>query len=127
VDIIRRAHDPVWKLPTAAVNFQPDPSVQTEAARAKLARWQNSPERKDWRAVWVLGQDNRPWPLFVRLEGQGAHGEPGIQDSQFSEVLEWDPELKPPDPGNPSGYPQVVIGMIVPRKGGLFSPPNVKF
>jgi HlyD family secretion protein len=127
VDIVRRAHDRAWKLPNAALNFQPEESVITPAARAKLARWQEHKDRPLWRAIWVRGTDQRPWPVFVRTGGNNAQGEPGLSDSQFTEVLEWDPELSPrPEPGKPATYPRVIIGMPAAKKNGLFSPPNIK-
>jgi hypothetical protein len=127
VDIVRRAHEKAWKLPNAALNFQPDESVITPAARGKLARWHNHPDRQQWRAVWVLGPEQRPWPVFVRTGGGNARGEPGLQDAQFTEVLEWDPEYNPqPDPAKPATFPRLIIGMPAAKKNGLFSPPNIK-
>ena len=127
VDIVRRAHEKAWKLPNAALNFQPDESVITPAARARLARGQDQKDRRLWRTIWVLGPDQRPWPVLVRTGGKNAQGEPGLQDAQFTEVLEWDPELNPqPDPTKPATFPRVIIGMPAAKKGGLFNPPNIK-
>jgi HlyD family secretion protein len=123
VDLVRRVHDPVWKVPSAALNFQPDPATLTEAARARLA----APPDARWKAVWVLGTDDRPWPLFVRLGGADARGEPGVQDAQASEVLEWEPGLRAPDPKDPAGYPRVIIAGPPPKKSGLFGAPSIKF
>src|SRR4029077_20004490 len=39
VDILRRAHEGVWKLPAAALSFQLE-GAPTAAAQAKLQRWQ---------------------------------------------------------------------------------------
>jgi HlyD family secretion protein len=126
LDIIRRAHEATWKLPAAAINFEPPVAQQTEAARAKLARLETLKDRDQWQTVWIVGADGKPWPIFVRTGGQNARGEPGIQDGQFTEVLEWDAELKPtPDPSNPSPM-QVITGMPAPKKG-LFSIPNIKY
>jgi multidrug efflux pump subunit AcrA (membrane-fusion protein) len=126
VDALRRTHDPVWKMPATALNFQPDDSAVTEAARAKLRQLQERPDHDLWKAIWVVGQDHKPWPVFVRIGGKNARGETGIQDGQFSEVLEWDPELKPAlDPAHPDTWPRPILGMPAPRKG-LFSPPPVK-
>jgi HlyD family secretion protein len=126
VDVIRRSHEAVWKMPAAALNFQPDDAVLTEAARAKLQRWQVQLDHELWRAVWVTTSDHKPWPVFVRVGGKNAKGEEGIQDGQFTEVLEWDPELRPvPEPNNAAGWPRPIIGMPPPRKG-WFTPPQVK-
>jgi multidrug efflux pump subunit AcrA (membrane-fusion protein) len=127
VDIIRRTHEGVWKMPAAALNFQPPPELETATARAKIERWQNVEGRDQWQVVWVRGADHKPWPVFVRTGGRNARGETGIQDGQFVEVLEWDPDLQPaPDPKNPSAL-QVITGMPAPTKSGLFSIPNIKF
>jgi HlyD family secretion protein len=124
VDFVRRVHDPVWKVPSAALNFQPDPAALTEAARARLAE----PPDARWKPVWVLGQDEKPWPVFVRLGGGDARGEPGIQDSLSGEVLEWDPALRPtPDPKAPDTFPRVITAGPAPKKSGLFNTPNIKF
>jgi HlyD family secretion protein len=127
VDFLRRVHDPVWKVPAAALNLQVDPAQLTEAARAKLERPRNLPDPQDWRPVWVVGQQEKPWPVFVRVGGTNERGEPGIQDAQFSEVLGWDPELwPPPDPKDPWTWPRVIVALAPPKKG-LFNPPNIKF
>jgi HlyD family secretion protein len=128
VDVLRRVHEGVWKLPSAALNFQPDDALLSQAARAKLGRRLSARDRDLWHPVWVPGPGNKPWPVFVRLGGTNAQGEAGLQDSQFTEVLEWDPDLEPtPDPRVSSTFPRVIIGMNTPKKGGLFSPPNIKF
>lgn len=122
VDIIRRRHNDVWKMPNSALNVQLDVLHQTEAARAKLARWQERPDRDLWKQVWTVGEHRKPWPLFVRVGGKNSMGETGIRDAQFSEILEWDPELTPsPDPANPATWPRVIIGVPPATKSGLFS------
>jgi HlyD family secretion protein len=126
VDIVRRAHDPTWKMPSPALGFQPDEAVLTDAARAKLRLWQERPDHELWRPVWVVGPGNKPWPVFVRVGGKNAQGEEGIQDGPYTEVLEWDPETRAPDPHNPATWPRPIIGMPAPRKGSWFSPPPVK-
>lgn len=123
VDLVRRVHDPVWRMPSAALNFQPDPATLTDAAKARLAE---APDPR-WNTVWVVGPQDQPWPLFVRTGGVNARGEPGIQDAQASEVLEWDPTLRPaPNPKDPATFPRVIIA-APPKKSGLFNPPNIKF
>lgn len=128
VEILHRIHKDVWKLPVNAKNFLLDEVHQTPQAKAKLAEWENRKDRNDWWPVWVL-KDKKPWPLFVRLGGVNAKGEPGIKDALSYEVLEWDPELKvQPDPRKPETIPEVIIG-APPEKKSLFSdlvPKNLK-
>jgi HlyD family secretion protein len=128
VDIIRRRHDEVWKMPNSAISFQLDEYYQTEAARAKLARWQARPDSDQWKPIWVLDRDKKPWPIFIRVGGKDRKGEAGIRDGQHSEVLEWDPEMQPlPDPGSPASYPRAIIGAPpVSRSGFLDSLPNLR-
>jgi HlyD family secretion protein len=125
VDIIRRSHRSVWKLPTAALQFEPAADQQTEAARARLARRQNLKHPKQWQTVWTVGADGKPWPIFVRTGGTNDHGEAGIQDGQFTEVLEWDPEREPsPDPSRPEAL-RVITAAPPPQT--LFSIPKIKY
>lgn len=128
VDIITRKHDNRWKMPTSALSFQLEEQYLTEAARAKLARWENHKDRDQWKPVWVLGDQKKPWPVFVRLGGKNEDGKTGIRDAQYSEVLKWDPELKPaPDSAIPATIPRVIIGAPPAAKSGLFSNmPNIK-
>jgi HlyD family secretion protein len=128
VDITLRTHHDVWKIPTAALSFQLDEHYQTEAAKEKLAHWQGKPKAEEWKLVWILRSDNKPWPIFVRIGGRNAAGETGITDSQYNEVLEWDPDLNPkPDPRERATWPQVLTGAPPVTKRGLFNTPNVKF
>jgi HlyD family secretion protein len=117
VDIRRRKHDNVWKVPAAAAGFQLDEYFQTPQAKQKLAEWQKLTDRDDWKWVWVF-KDKKPWPIFVRTGGKSASGETGIADGQSYEVLEWDQQLEPkPSPNNP---PQVIIAAPPAHKPGLF-------
>ncbi len=128
VDIIRDRHQDTWKIPAAAVNLQLDEQQQTPAARAKHASLQDYPDRENWRAVWTLGADRKPWPLFVRIGGKNAQGQAAIKESQFFEVLDWDRELKPkPDPKIASSIPRVITAAPAPRKSGFFNLPTFKF
>jgi HlyD family secretion protein len=128
VDILRRVHEQTWKVPAAALSFQPEAGILTEEARAKLARWKDVKSADQWKPVWVVGTDGKPWPIFVRIGGQDAHGQTAVQDVQFTEVLQWEPELEAkPDPKDPATFPRLIIGMSVTSKSGLFNPPNVKF
>ncbi|HXG10381.1 MAG TPA: efflux RND transporter periplasmic adaptor subunit [Gemmataceae bacterium] len=129
LDIIRRKHDNTWKMPTSAINFQLDEHFLTEAARAKLARWEQRPDQDQWKPVWVLDAAKKPWPIFVRVGGKTTQGDTGIRDPQYYEVLDWDPELSPrPDPANPATYPRVIIEARTAQRSGLFgNMPNIKF
>ncbi len=126
VDLLLRVHEAAWKMPVAALTFQPDPSSQSDAARAKLARWQQRKDADWWRPVWVLGADRKPWPLFVRTGGRDAQGQTGIQTAEYSEVLEWDPEVRPPSADDEASYPRVVIAAPPPKRS-FFTLPKIKF
>ncbi len=122
VDVVARRHDDVWKVPVAAANFRMPEEYQSQAARDKIKQWQARPDADLWRAVWVESAGRGAWPEFVRLIAKPGE-EAAIHDSQFEQVLEWDPDVRPaPDPKNP---PQFIIG-APPPKGGLFKLPPVK-
>jgi len=123
VDVVVRRHDNVWKVPLSAVNFQMPEEYQTDAARARLGRRASLPDADQWKVVWLLDGAHKPWPVFVRLGGAGA----GIQDAQYDEVLQWDPELgTAPEAGDATTWPQLIIGAPPPSRGGLFKLPPVK-
>jgi HlyD family secretion protein len=115
VDIEVRTHESAWKLPAAALHFRPDDATLSAEARQHRAQ-----QPAGWETVWVPTQSG-PWPVFVRTSGPG---ETGIQDSQFTEVLEW--EAGSPLPGTGAGA-KVIVGVTKPQKGGLFNPPQIKF
>jgi HlyD family secretion protein len=123
VEILRRVHEQAWKVPAAALSFQPETAVLSQAAKAKLARWQDARDHEQWQPVWVVGADKKPWPILVRTGGTD-----GIQDAQFTEVLEWDSEVAAKlDPKDPATLLRLIIGMSGGKKSGLFNPPNIKF
>ncbi len=124
VDVQVRVHDAVWKMPAAALSFPLDPVGQTEMARAKLARWQEMKDRDWWRPVWTPGADGKPWPIFVRTGGRDAKGESGVQSADFTEVLEWDPEIQPVPPRD-GAVPQVITAAPAP-KPAWFVLPKIK-
>jgi HlyD family secretion protein len=127
VDIILRQHTGVWKIPAAALTLQLDERPLSEAARAKLAQSQSLDNSGDWKPVWTLDKHGKPWPILVRLGSKDTAGETGIADTEFSEVLEFDPELNPkPDPQAPSTYLKVLTGTAAAEKKGLFDRANVK-
>ena len=105
-DIVLRTHENVWKLPAAARGVRLDAVHQTESARTKIARWDARADRSSWQLVWARDGDAPPRPLYLRLDGKSEGGEHGIQDGQFVEVLEWDPDEKPPAADHP---PRVLI------------------
>ena len=77
--------------------------------------------------MWVLGKDNKPWPIFVRVDNRPGE-EPAIQETLATEVLEWDPEMA----GNlnakdPATFPHVITGMPASKASGLFNAPKIKF
>jgi multidrug efflux pump subunit AcrA (membrane-fusion protein) len=113
VEIVRRSHRGVWKVPAAALQFQPDDSLLTDAARARLRSGPPVEDREGWRTVWVLNADQHPWPVFVRIGGKNAGGEEGIQDGQFTEALEWETGLTL-DPRDPSTHPRLLTGITGP-------------
>jgi HlyD family secretion protein len=96
VDVVRRQHNKVWKVPTAALGFQLDEGYQTPAARARLQQWQARADHADWRPVWIW-DDARgcPWPVQVRI-ADGKSGRAGIKDGDFNEILEWETGHEPP-------------------------------
>ncbi len=120
VDIIRRAHRDAWKVPSAALNFEPDTEQQSDAARKKLATRDNLPHAEEWQTVWTLGDDGKPWPIFVRTGGKNEQGDTGIEEDRFTEALEWDADVK-----DPAGLR--VITKAPPPKKSIFSIPNIKF
>jgi HlyD family secretion protein len=126
VDIRRRQHDNVWKVPAAAAGFQLDEYFQTPQAKQKLAELQKRQDRDDWKWVWVF-KDKKPWPIFVRTGGKNAAGESGIADGQSYEVLEWDPQLEPtPSANKPASVPQVIIAAPPAHKPGFFESNKLK-
>jgi HlyD family secretion protein len=126
VDIILRKHVNVWKVPTAALSLQLDEHYQSEAAKARLAAWQSRTDRDNWKPVWILDSQGKPWPIFLRISGRNAAGETGIEDGQHVEVLEWDPQLDlKPDPAHRASYPQLITNAPAYKKRG-FIEPNVK-
>jgi HlyD family secretion protein len=124
VDFVRRVHDRVWKVPAAALAFQPDASSLSDEARARLGELPGA----NWKTVWVVGADERPWPVFVRTGGVNAAGESGIQDAQSAEVLEWDSTFRPaPDAKDPTTLPCLIIAAPAAKKSSIFNAPNIKF
>lgn len=127
VDIIRRTHKDVWKVPSTAVDFQLDEAYQSREARAKIDSWYQTHNHDEWKPLWVI-HEHKPYPMFVRIGGKNAQGDPGIQDAQSYEALEWDPELQATlNPKDPATYPRVIVGAPPAKGSGLFNLPNIKF
>jgi multidrug efflux pump subunit AcrA (membrane-fusion protein) len=120
LDIVRREHKNVWRIPSAAMNFQLDDTYLTESVRARLAEWRGRPDAGDWHALWIWNADTqRPEPVMVRVGGTDKHGEPGLKDSEGNEVLEWEPG-KEPSPTNPL---RVIVGAPPAQAPGFFDQP----
>lgn len=130
VEITDRIHHDTWKLPVNARSFTLEDAYQTEAAKAHALDVERNLADKNadmtqWSKIWIVGTDNKPWPVFVRLGGNNAAGDSGIRDAEYYEILEWDPsiqaELNPKDMAN---YPKIIIG--VPPRESFLKLPNIK-
>jgi multidrug efflux pump subunit AcrA (membrane-fusion protein) len=119
LDIIRREHKNVWRVPTAAMNFQLDDAYLTPAARSHLAEWKRRPDAGDWHALWTWKTEaQQPEPIMVRIGGVDKNGHPGLKDSEGNEVLEWEAGKEPS--ANP---PRVIIGAPPAQAPGFFDQP----
>ena len=123
VDILRREHKGVWRVPAAALNFQLEDAYQSEAARTRLDEWRRRPDAKDWQPLWTWdAAKNSAWPLFVRVQGV-KNGEPGLKDVEGNEVLEWEPGREP----SGAAPPRVIINAPPAHTPGFFDKPaNIK-
>ncbi len=121
IDVIRREHKDVWKVPSDALNFQLDEAYQSEAARARLAQWKQRPDHDQWQTLWTWDAATRkPMPLFVRIGGT-KNGERGLKDSEGNEILEWEQVPAKDAP------PRVIIAAPPARAPGFFDQPaNIK-
>jgi HlyD family secretion protein len=105
VDLVRREHKNVWRVPSSALNFKMDDAYLGDAARAHLAEWTQRPDAADWQPIWLWDADQRQVrPLFVRVSGT-RNGEPGLKDSEGNEVLEWEPGREP----SPNQPPRIIF------------------
>lgn len=119
VDILRREHKDVWRVPSPALNFQLEDAYHSDAVKARLAQWRQRPDAKDWHTLWIWDVAKQsPWPLFVRVNGL-KNGEPGLRDSEGNEVLEWEPGSEP----SPSAAPRVIIAAPPAQAPGFFDKP----
>ena len=126
VDMVRREHRHVWKVPAAALDFQLDEHYETAQAKAKLEEWKKRSDRDDWQYVWTVDKNGEPWPIFVKTNAVDKEGDPiGISDGQFKEVVQWDPELKGKlNPKDRDSYPKAIIAAPPWQKPGLFDQPT---
>jgi HlyD family secretion protein len=124
VDIIRREHKNVWRVPSAALNFQLEEAYQSDAARARLAELKKRPDHGQWQTLWTWDASQRkPAPLFVRTGGL-KNGETGLKDSEGNEILEWESGTEPAANQPP---PRVIIAAPPARAPGFFDQPaNIK-
>jgi HlyD family secretion protein len=124
VDIITRSKENVWKVPSAALNFQLEEAYQSPAAKARLAEWRHKSDADDWRPLWVWdAARGGPWPVFVRIGGQDKAGQVGMKDESYNEILEWEPGA---EPTGTSG-PRVITNAPPAHRPGLFDQPaNIK-
>jgi hypothetical protein len=140
VDIIRREHDTNWLIPAEAVDFKLDEHYQSPEARKKLEAWEQKLReptfRKDWKRIWIIDQDDRPWPVFARVGSKGEVGGPEgdvSSDSglggEYYEVVEWEPDepkLKSRlNPAEPAQFPEVITDAPPVQKRGLFETPKI--
>jgi multidrug efflux pump subunit AcrA (membrane-fusion protein) len=120
VDVIRREHTKVWKVPTAALNFKLDEAYQSEAVRARVAEWKKRPDHGQWLTLWTWDSaERKAEPLFVRIDGL-KNGETGLKDSEGNEILEWEPGREP-TPSQPP--PRVIIAAPPAHAPGFFEQP----
>lgn len=118
LDIVRREHKNVWRVPSAALNFQMEDAYLTDAARARLAQWKQRPDAGDWQTLWTWNGESAE-PLFVRIGGTDKHGEPGLKDSEGNEVLEWEAGKEP----TAQTPPRVIVGAPPAQAPGWFDRP----
>jgi HlyD family secretion protein len=123
VDVITREKAKVWKVPSAALNFQLEEAYQSPAARARVAEWRQRTDADDWRPLWVWdAARNGPRPVFVRIGGL-KDGQTGLKDGTYNEILEWEPGAEPAA-GN---GPRVIISAPPAHRPGFFDQPaNIK-
>ena len=125
VDIVRGEHKNVWKIPEKALNFKFDKAYFDAPVQARLAEWHRRPDAGLWTVAWTWDADKKAIaPLFVRILGTNAKGEPGMKDAEGNEVLEWEPGRTPTDPSDP---PKVITDAPPAHAPGFMDrPANLK-
>lgn len=127
IDIVGRKHANAWLVDNAALFSFLDDGYLTPAARDKLQNWQPSAgSRDDWQFVYIL-KDNKPWPVFARVGGSNAQGEPGFKNERVTEILEWEPELQAElSKGPQPTLPRVIVNAPPFKKPSLLERLNIK-
>ncbi len=117
IDIVRLEHKNVWRIPSKALDFKMDEAYFTPAVKARLDEWKKRPDAEKWVTLWTWNEGSRSiWPLFVRILGTNAAGEPGLKDSEGNEVLEWESDsLQHP--------PRLIINAPAARSPAMFDGP----
>ncbi len=125
VDILRREHKDVWKVPSQALNFVLEEAYHTPAIKDRLAEWAKRPDAGLWATVWTWDEAKKSaWPMFVRILGNGSSGEPALKDSDGHEVLEWEPGREPSADRPP---PHLILTAPPARSRSVFDrPANIK-
>jgi HlyD family secretion protein len=123
VDLItRKSAGDVWRVPTAALNFQLARSFQSRQAQQRVEEFYLNHDLNDWRTLWTWdAQKKQPWPLFVRIGGTNGRGQSGLSDGKYNEVLEWEPGTEP----RPGAVLRVITKAPEPRLG-LFDRNSIK-
>jgi HlyD family secretion protein len=142
VDIIRREHANAWLVPTDALDFRLDEHYQSPEAKKKIQEWEQqwgtSPARNDWKQIWILDTEGKPWPVHVRTGGKNSKGENGLRGTQdatedspggeYQEILEWEPDAKLQsalESGNPTSYPEVITDAPPVQKRSIIDVPKI--
>src|SRR5262245_2834256 len=106
VDVITSEKANVWKVPSAALNFNLEEAYQAPEAKSRLAAWRQRTDWSDWRPIWVWDSArNSPWPILIRI-GDQKTGRTGLKDETYNEILEWEPGA---EPAAGSEGPRVII------------------
>jgi HlyD family secretion protein len=125
IDVIRGEHKNVWKIPEKALNFKFDKAYFDPPVQERLAEWRKRPDAGLWTTAWTWDADKKTIaPLFVRVLGTNANGEPGMKDAEGNEVLEWEPGRMPSDSSDP---PKIITDAPPAHAPGFMDrPANLK-
>ena len=125
IDVVRGEHKNVWKIPEKALNFKFDKAYFDPPVLERLAEWRRRPDAGLWTTAWTWDAEKKTIaPLFVRVLGTNAQGEPGMKDAEGNEVLEWEPGRAPTDPSDP---PKIITDAPPARAPGFMDrPANLK-
>ena len=124
VDIIRREHKNVWRIPTTALNFQLDEAYWSQAAAEHIRDFRkqraDAHDAGDWQPVWTWDNGRGlAWPVFIRVGGVNEKREPGLKEGEFNEILEWEPGYT----AKPSEPIRIIIGAPLVSPPGIFDKP----